>query len=112
MYKYWVSKKQIKALRKAFKKLLANEYFVRIPFNTINILNSVYVIIENIGIHEKSRIQNSARNLPISTFLAKEYIELYIKEWGENPQLRELDRAQDLYNEINNGDQISNQIMR
>ena len=62
--------------------------------------------------HEKSRIQSSASDLPISTFLAKEYIELYIKEWGENPQLRELDRAQDLYDEINNGDQISNQIMR
>lgn len=111
-YKYWISKKQIKSLRKAFKKIASKDFFVRIPFNTINILNSIYFLINNINIYEQEHIQNKANNRTVSVFLAKAYIDLFIREWVANPELRELDRARELYRSINDEEQISNQIMR
>lgn len=113
-FKYWVSKKQIKALRKAYKQIynfrrntsaINTHYFVKIPYNTIYILNAVYEI--------ATKIDAAAKKLngkKLSEYLAENYIKLYINEWMKNPELKEIERAQELYENIKDRNQNSNRI--
>ncbi len=112
-FKYWVSKKQIKSLRKAYRQIynsLRNEstqYFVKIPYNTIYILNAVYEIVLKIKLAAEK-----LNNKKLSDYLAKNYIDLYMAEIARNRNLLEVERARELCENVLDGNQRANMIFR
>lgn len=112
-YKYWVSKKQIKSLRKAYRQIYnakkngSTHYFVKIPYNTIYILNAIYEITLKIDSAVKK-----LNNKKLSEYLAENYLNLYLTEIRRNPQLLEIDRAHELYENIADDNQCANMIFK
>lgn len=112
-FKYWVSKNQIKSLRRAYKqiynahKLGHTRFFVKVPYNTIDILNAVYQLAKNVD-----TAANLLNGHKVSDFLAKNYIELYRTEWMRNPELEQIERAKDLYDNILDNNQCANRIFK
>ena len=110
-FKYWVSKKQIKSLRKAYRKIYnvrrnsTTHFFVKVPYNTIYILNAVYEIALSIN-EAKDKLNGKI----LSQYLANDYIQLYLKELRYNPDLLDFDRARELHENILDGNQCANRI--
>ena len=113
-WKYIISKSQIKALRKAYHTILHNHrakddrYFVRIPFNTIDILNTVYSLLSTLNEHDKNIVRDFLKNDIISNALAENHLKLFRKEYNGKPQLHTIPKATNLYNKIDDMNQVAN----